>query len=266
MNVNVPFAMIFLRAISYVNLQLFLAVIMEFLDLTTIITIAVAVFVLLRLRSVLGQRTGHQENRDEFLETLRKNQANTEDDAATDNVVKLPNRKTRSEEAEPNPLEKEIDEIAKPRTKLNKGLKEILAVSPDFSPKQFLGGADMAYEMIVNAFADGDKKALNNLLSKEVYEGFSSAITDREKRNETMKSTFIGIDDSSIQAASLKEGESNLTIRFVSQIISATHDKDGNVIDGDENQTVTVKDLWTFSRVVNSSDPNWKLVATESEA
>ena len=236
---------------------------MEFLDLTTVITIVVAVFVLLRLRSVLGQRTGHQEPPPEFQDRSARKSVDA-DDAAGDNVVTLPRRgKTSAEEK--NPIIEEIDEIAKPRTNLNKGLKEILAHDPAFGPKHFLSGAEMAYEMIVNAFADGDRKTLKNLLSPEVFKGFSSVIAGREERGETTKSSFVGIDSSTIQAASQKKDESHVTVRFVSQIISSTYDKDGKMIDGDESQIATVTDIWTFSRDTRSSDPNWKLVATESE-
>ncbi len=238
---------------------------MEFLDITTIITIAVAVFVLLRLRSVLGQRTGHQKPPPGFNDRNKKN-SDEQDNSIGDNVVTLPRRGGKAEAQEKNPAVVEIDEIAKPRTNLNKGLKEILAIDPVFRPKQFLNGAEMAYEMIVNAFADGDRKTLKNLLSPDVFKGFSSVLAGREKRGETTKSSFVGIDSSTLQGASQKGNESHLTVRFVSQIISSTYDKNDKIIDGDESQIATVTDIWTFSRDTRSGDPNWKLVATESEA
>lgn len=237
---------------------------MEFLDLTTVITIVVAVFVLLRLRSVLGQRTGHQDPPPEFQNRSSRKSADS-DESTEDNVVTLPRRGGKTSAEEKNPAIEEIDKVAKPRTNLNKGLKEILAHDPAFGPKQFLSGAEMAYEMIVNAFADGDRKTLKNLLSPEVYKGFSAVLAGREERGETTKSSFVGIDSSTIQAASQKKDESHVTVRFVSQIISSTHDGDGKIIDGDESQIATVTDIWTFSRDTRSGDPNWKLVATESE-
>ncbi|MEM9332465.1 MAG: Tim44/TimA family putative adaptor protein [Pseudomonadota bacterium] len=239
---------------------------MEFLDLTTIITIAIAVFILLRLRSVLGQRTGHQKPED-FFDRMSKRESAKEGDTVSDNVVKLPKRgNAGNEEAEEkNQKVQEIDSLAKPRTKLNKGLKEVLAADPGFSPKEFLNGANMAYEMIVNAFADGDKRSLNNLLSNEVYAGFESVIDDRAQKGETVRSSFVGIDSSEIRAAEVKDSLSNVTVRFESQIISATYDKGNNLIEGDENEVVRVTDIWTFSRDTRSRDPNWKLVATEAE-
>jgi len=124
----------------------------------------------------------------------------------------------------------------------------------------------MAYEMIVDAFAQGDTKSLKNLLSPEVFEGFNSVIKDRDARGETVKSTFIGIDESAIQVAEVKDHEAHITIKFVSQIVSATLDKEGVVIEGDDKDIARVKDVWTFARDTRNNDPNWKLVATEAGA
>jgi predicted lipid-binding transport protein (Tim44 family) len=115
------------------------------------------------------------------------------------------------------------------------------------------------------AFADGDRKALKGLLSAEVYEGFDSAIADRESRGEKVKSSFVGIDKSDIMNAEVKDADALITIRIVSQMISATYDKADVLVDGDAEQVSEVSDLWTFARDTRSRDPNWKLVATESE-
>ena len=239
---------------------------MEFLDLTTLITIAIAVFILLRLRSVLGQRTGHQNPKD-YMDRRSRQESPRENQPVTDNVVTLPKRdgKGNVEVEQKGQTVQEIDLIAKPRTKLNKGLKDILAADPQFSPNEFLNGANMAYEMIVNAFADGDKRSLRNLLSNEVYKGFETVINDRATNGETVKSSFVGIDSSEIRAAEVIDGIASLTVRFESQIVSATYDNNDKLIDGDENEVVRVTDIWTFSRDTKSRDPNWKLVATEAE-
>ena len=237
---------------------------MEFLDLTTLITIAIAVFILLRLRSVLGQRTGHQ-NPDDYFGKPSERKPAQQDGQTPDNVVKLPNRGNHAESEAANPALKEIEALAKPRTKLHRGLKEIVAADPNFSPREFLNGANMAYEMIVNAYADGDQKALRGLLAPEVFEGFSSAIKGRESRGETVKSNFVGIDQSDIKAAELRDSEAQVTVRIESQIVSATYDKAGELIEGDENEVARVTDIWTFARDTRSRDPNWKLIATEAE-
>ncbi|MEM7290001.1 MAG: Tim44/TimA family putative adaptor protein, partial [Pseudomonadota bacterium] len=182
-----------------------------------------------------------------------------------DNVVKLPTRNRQADEDQKDPVLEEIETLAKPRTKLNKGLNELYRADAGFSPKQFLSGANMAYEMIVNAFADGDHQSLKNLLSREVYEGFKNAIDERQSRGDVVKSSFVGIDDSEIKSAEIREQEAQISVRFESQIVSVTFDKDGKVIDGDENEVARVSDIWTFARDLRSNDPNWKLVATEAE-
>lgn len=123
----------------------------------------------------------------------------------------------------------------------------------------------MAYEMIVMAYADGDRKTLKNLLSRDVYDGFVQAISDREARSEKIQSSFVGIDKANIVAAEMKGSEAHVTLRIISELISATRNKAGEVIDGDPETVAEVKDVWTFARDTRSKDPNWKLVATEEE-
>ena len=123
----------------------------------------------------------------------------------------------------------------------------------------------MAYEMIVMAYADGDRKTLKNLLSREVYDGFVAAIADREAKSEKIQSSFVGIDKADIVSAEMKGSEAHVTLRIVSELISATRNKAGEVIDGDPETVAEVKDVWTFARDTRSRDPNWKLVATEAE-
>jgi predicted lipid-binding transport protein (Tim44 family) len=120
-------------------------------------------------------------------------------------------------------------------------------------------------EMIVLAYAEGDRKTLKGLLSREVFDGFESAIADRESRGETMKSTFVGIEKAEITHASAKDNEEQVTVRILSQLITATYDKSGALIDGDAESVADVNDVWTFARDVRSRDPNWKLIATEAE-
>ena len=234
---------------------------MEF-DLTNLIIMGIAVFVFLRLRSVLGKRTGHQGPPVERNRVKQDTQTN----ASNDNVVTLPNRgKTKSKADTAPDLYKDIDSVAKKGTKLNKELRELRDADENFSPSKFLDGSKMAYEMIVTAFADGDKKTLKNLLSREVYEGFAGAIKQRNDDGLTVQSSFVGVEEAKINAADTTSKEANITVRFTSQIISATYDKQENLVDGDSEQIVEVIDLWTFNRDMRSRDPNWKLVATESE-
>jgi predicted lipid-binding transport protein (Tim44 family) len=118
--------------------------------------------------------------------------------------------------------------------------------------------------MIVTAYAQGDRRNLKNLLGREVYEGFESAIKDRETRGEKAETRFVSIDKSDIIGAEVKGKTAHVTMRFVSQLVSATRDRDGNVIDGSPDKVTDVTDVWTFARDLSSRDPNWKLVATEA--
>jgi predicted lipid-binding transport protein (Tim44 family) len=118
--------------------------------------------------------------------------------------------------------------------------------------------------MIVNAYAEGDRRALKNLLAREVYDGFEAAISEREKRGETVESRFVSIDNADITGAELRGRNAQVTVRFQSKLVSVTHDKDGNVIDGNADKVTDITDVWTFARDVTSRDPNWKLLATEA--
>src|SRR5690606_34303816 len=104
-----------------------------------------------------------------------------------------------------------------------------------------------------------------NLLSRDVYDGFDAAITERESKGEVVRSSFVGIEKADIVGAEVKDSEANVTVRIVSQLISATYDKAGALVEGDADTVAEVNDLWTFARDIRSRDPNWKLIATESE-
>jgi len=123
--------------------------------------------------------------------------------------------------------------------------------------------ARAAYEMIVTAFAMGDRKTLKSLLSREVYDGFETAIREREAKGESVDTQFVSLDHADITGAELRGATAHVTVRFVSQLITATHDKSGNIVDGSPDKVTEVTDVWTFARDVASRDPNWKLVATE---
>ena len=230
---------------------------MEF-DLFTLLPLAAAVFIFWKLRSVLGTRNGNERPPyDPYVGDERSDQ----DDA--DNVVTLPGAKRRRDDEEVNAAEAAISKIAGKNKDLKQGLTAILSRDPAFEPDQFLGGAKMAYEMIVMGFADGDKRALKGLLSREVYENFVSAIDDRADRGEKVQASFVGLEKADIKAAELSKDEAQITVKFVSQMISATLDQNDEVVDGDLQEVAEVIDVWTFARPVKSRDPNWKLVATD---
>lgn len=236
---------------------------MEFLDFGTIFFLVAAVIIFYQLRNVLGRRTGHERPPFDPY-TSRDRLPGSEEDAAADNVVSLPKRIKRKGEEDVQRYA-EIDKYAKPDNPVNAGLRAVKDVDPNFSVERFLEGAKMAYEMIVMAFADGDRRTLKNLLSREVYQGFDEAISGREQRSEKIQSSFVGIARADIISAAVKDGEAQITIRIISELISATLDKSGEVIEGDPETVAEVKDVWTFARNTRSRDPNWKLIATEAE-
>jgi predicted lipid-binding transport protein (Tim44 family) len=232
---------------------------MEFFDFGTIFFLVAAVVIFFQLRNVLGRRTGNERPPFDPYTAGRKRET---DPASTDNVVSLPRKRAPGE---PDETYAAIDAAAPPPSDLNKGMRAIKDADPSFEPKSFVEGAKMAYEMIVMAYADGDRKTLKNLLSREVFDGFVAAISDREGRSEKIQSSFVGIDKADIVSAEMKGSESHVTLRIVSELISATRNKAGEVIDGDPETVAEVKDVWTFARDTRSKDPNWKLVATEEE-
>jgi predicted lipid-binding transport protein (Tim44 family) len=147
---------------------------------------------------------------------------------------------------------------------LAQGLDAIVDKDSTFDPRHFISGARGAYEMIVLAFANGDRRALRDLLSSEVYDSFDAAIKEREKYEQKTETRFVSIDKAELVGAELRDRTAQLTIRFVSQMISATRDKSGNIVDGSADTVADITDIWTFARDITSRDPNWKLVGTGS--
>ncbi len=232
------------------------------LDITTLLFLIVAVIVFLRLRSVLGRRTGNERPR---LDPYGAPGGNGP--AAKENVVTLPRadqRKPKDDGEFVETFENRLRNIAPKGSDLAKKLETIARVDNDFDPAQFLNGAKSAYEMIVTAFAEGNRKVLKNLLSREVHDSFTGVLNDREKNGETVEFKFVGISKADILDAELTGRVAQVTVKFVSELISATRDKAGEVVDGDPKKVRDVTDIWTFSRDLSSRDPNWKLIATET--
>jgi predicted lipid-binding transport protein (Tim44 family) len=230
-------------------------------DIYTIIFLALAVFIFLRLRSVLGQRTGRE--RPPYDPYSSRDAMRT---STGDKVVALPGRapETAQKSADPSEMAERWKGIAEPGSALAGGLDAVVREDKSFDAKHFLVGARAAYETIVTAFAAGDRRQLKSLLGREVYDGFEAAIREREQRGETVETRFVSIDGADIIAAEVRGKTAQVTVRFQSQLVSATRDRSGNVIDGNADKVTDVTDVWTFARDVTSRDPNWKLVATEA--
>lgn len=235
---------------------------MQFFDFGTIFFMVAAVVIFFQLRNVLGRRTGNERPPfDPYSSDQAKQAAEKEKAEKNGNVVTLPRRNAEA----PVNSYAAIDAVAAPDSDLNKGLRAVKDADQSFDPNGFVDGAKLAYEMIVTAYGDGDKRSLKNLLSKEVYDGFVAAIDEREKRSEKIESSFVGINSISIVGAEMKNGEAHITLRIISELISATRNSAGTIIDGDPEAVAEVKDVWTFARDTRARDPNWKLVATEAE-
>jgi predicted lipid-binding transport protein (Tim44 family) len=232
-------------------------------DLYTIIFLALAVFIFLRLRSVLGQRTGRERPPFDPYSTRDAVRG-----SAGDKVVALPPRAI--EQQPPKPPVEPVEPtdrwkgIAPMGSAVATGLDAIVAADKSFEPRHFLAGARAAYEMIVVAFAQGDRRTLREWLSKDVFDSFDGVIGEREGRGDTTETRFVSIDTTEIAGAELRSRTAQVTVRFVSQLVSVTRDKSGNVTDGNADKVTDVTDVWTFARDVTSRDPNWKLVATEA--
>jgi predicted lipid-binding transport protein (Tim44 family) len=231
-------------------------------DIYTIIFLALAVFIFLRLRNVLGQRTGSE--RPPFDRAAR----NTVQGAADNNVVPIPGKvidqAPLAPTAEVTPPSDRWKGLAEPGSALAQGLDSIAVRDSSFDPKHFLSGARGAYEMIVLAFANGDRRALRDLLSSEVLDSFETVMKDREKHEQKTETRFVSIDKAELVGAEMRDRMAQLTVRFVSQMISVTRDKAGTIVDGNPDKVADITDVWTFARDSTSRDPNWKLVGTGS--
>ena len=210
----------------------------------------VAAFIALRLRSVLGRRTGHERRRTGGFGAPRPN-------GAADNVVALPDRTTTQAEAEAT-----LGDVADGSVKA--GLTQIRMADARFDLQQFLAGARMAFEMIVEAYADGDKAKLRPLLADDVYRGFDGAIDQRLAAGQTLETQLTAVPAAEVVDAKLDTGRARVTVRFKSEQINLLRDAEGKILEGDPQTAEEVVDLWTFEREIASPDPNWTLVETRT--
>jgi predicted lipid-binding transport protein (Tim44 family) len=212
----------------------------------------VAAFLVLRLRSVLGRRTGFERPRREGPAAYDPQAPRT---AAQDMPGDLP------------PATPQVGGarrvVPDPRSPVGQALMRIRGADPAFDPNAFLDGAEGAFRMIVDAFAKGDRQTLRALLADEVYGGFEGAITSREQNGESQRSEVRAMQEMGIEAADLRGTVADVTVRFVSDQVNLTTARDGSVVAGAEAVT-ELTDIWTFQRDLRTGDPTWRLVATRS--
>jgi predicted lipid-binding transport protein (Tim44 family) len=208
--------------------------------LEIILFAAVAGFLLIRLRTVLGRRTGNERRIDPF--------------AAPKPAPASPQR----------PAGAQPVEAIRAATAGLTGIAALKAADPTFDEAAFLKGANSAFEIILRAFAAGDVAALRPLLSSEVLAAFSGAIAARQAAHETLQTTLVAIKSASIVEATVEGATGLVTVKLVTDQINVTRDADGKIVDGDPQKVVEKTDFWTFSRALRARDPNWTLVATQS--
>jgi len=228
----------------------------QFFDI--ILFAMIAVFLILRLRSVLGRRDGHEGGFPDLFKGLSPNDEKKDGaEAGNDNVVHLGLEDDEDFAPATAPDEKE-------QTPLQQGLRAIAASDKDFDPDEFISGARIAFEYILGAYAAGDSNALKPLLSDEVFANFDKSIRDREAAGQTMEETLVGISKTELVEADLHGTIAQITVKIISDQVHALSDGDGNVVEGDPNKIVSVTDFWTFEHDNRSRDPNWSLAATRS--
>lgn len=208
----------------------------------------VAAFLVLRLRSVLGRRTGNERRRDLYV----RGSTPAGDKSGAGKIVSLAPR--------PSPLAA----VAPPDNTVAGGIAQISAADPGFEAPAFLDGARLAFELIVGAFAKGDKGALRPLLSDDTYRSFATAIDEREAASETLETRIAKVKDIDIVEAGLDSRSARVTVKLVSDQNNVLRAHDGSVVDGDPQNLIEKTDFWTFARDTRSTDPNWLLVATSS--
>ncbi|MBR9843194.1 MAG: Tim44 domain-containing protein [Rhodobacteraceae bacterium] len=211
--------------------------------LQLLVLAGIAVFLILRLKSVLGTRDGYEPPRQ------------------TPGPQVKHEREFEVIEGGPDP--DIVDHVAED-SDAAKALMAMKDVEPSFSVGEFLQGARGAYEMILMGFEKGDLASIKPFLSDDVYEAFASVVEQREQQGLTVEGEFVGVREMALHDAEFdpvsREGE--VSVRFVGELTHVVRDRAGDIVEGDERQVKRQKDIWTFARAMGTNDPNWQLVAT----
>lgn len=221
----------------------------HFLDI--LVFAMIAAFLVLRLHRVLGRRTGHQRPPEP---------APREAEKGNERVVQLPDRsrarQAGAEDAPPPPPG---------ATRGAAGLTQVKIADPSFDEGQFLDGARAAFEMILGAFAGGDKRQLKQLLAPTVFEGFAAEIDRREKAGEQLETTLVSFILADIVDARMDGRKARVTVKFMTEQVNVLRDAKGEVVEGDPATVAKITDVWTFERDTRARDPNWQLAETRSD-
>ena len=207
---------------------------------------AIALFLIIRLKNVLGTRTGFEKP------------------PSVDGPAQRGGGVRRDFEVIEGGPDRDITDHVDDGTPDAKALAAMKLAEPGFSVTEFVSGARGAYEMILMAFESGDLGEVQPFLSEEVYDAFLSVVADREDRGLKVEASFIGVRETALTEAEFDRAtnEAEITLRFVGELTSVVRDEAGEIVEGDPNEIRKQRDVWTFARVMGSDDPNWKLVAT----
>jgi len=203
---------------------------------------AIALFLILRLRSLLGTRTGFEPEQEETPANTRPNL-----------------------EVIDGGVDRDIADHVDIESNSGQALVKMKKAEPNFSLNEFMGGAKQAYEMILMAFENGDQETLSQFLSKDAFDGFMTVIDDRQEKGLTVNAEFVGVREIKLNEATFnaRSKEAEIALNFTGELTSEVVDSDGKVIEGDRQTIKRQKDVWTFARKMGSDDPNWQLVATD---
>ncbi|MCJ8323872.1 MAG: Tim44 domain-containing protein [Rhizobiales bacterium] len=233
-----------------------------------IIVPLVAIFLVYRLFTTLGKSGDDNQDMDSKNDQQFNGRKNI--NSAEDNVIRLPTAakkppRNKSNRADPvevlaNAMDTEnfasADEVAK------QGLKDIIMAHPEFDYREFMNGAEVAYEMINLGFAQNDRDILKRLLTEAVYDSFDGVITAREAAGHRVHARFVGYERVQLKTAMLDGHTVRLSVHFVGKLVSSTYDKNDKLIDGDEKHIFNTNDVWTFETDMNNENVSWKLAAT----
>ncbi len=211
-----------------------------------IILAAIALFLILRLRSVLGTREGYEKPQEP--------------------TAPLPPRRRERpfEVIEGGTTDLDIADFVEPETPAGQALAAMKRVDRNFTVAEFSHGSRAAYEMIVMAYENGDLETLKQFLSPEVYEPFAAAIDERKVKGLTVEASFAGVREVTLVDAHFDpaSNEGDITMRFTGELTSVVRDPEGRIVEGAPNELKQQKDVWTFSRIMTSDNPNWQLTGT----
>lgn len=219
------------------------------MSIQLLVLAAVAVFLVLKLRSTLGTRTGYEP----------PNDARMPGAPADDSIDSGP-----FEVIEGGGIDQDIADHVDIDSDAGQALTAMKRLEPDFNVSEFLSGARQAYEMILMAYENGDLETLQQFLAPDVYAGFEQAVEARAEQGLTVDARFVGVRELKLKDAKFDDYDNTgeLEIRFVGELVSVVKDANGEIVEGDPQSIQRQTDLWTFARTMGSDNPNWLLVAT----